>query len=119
MAVLEVGDKELFDREILGASEATVVAFWAEWCPFCRRFREHFERAASVRRGRFAIVRLDDEDNPLWERYAVSVVPSIAMFRGGVIAARRDGVLGRGITPGELERFLNEVLPSRTLHESP
>jgi len=66
MAVLEVPDEESFDRDVLRADEPTVVAFWAEWCPHCRRFRPLFESASSARRERFAIIRLDQDDNPLF-----------------------------------------------------
>jgi thioredoxin 1 len=113
MALLEVPDEEAFEREVLQAEGPIVVAFWAEWCPFCRRFRPLFESASSARGERFAIVRLDSEDNPLWDRYAVAVVPTVAMFRGGRLAARKDGVLGRGINGTDLAAFLDEVLPSR------
>jgi thioredoxin 1 len=112
MAVLEVADAESFEREVLRSDGPTVVAFWAEWCPFCRRFRPLFEKASSERGGRFAFVRLDENDNPLWERYAVAVVPSVAVFRGGAVAARKDGVLGRGISAEVLAAFLDQALPA-------
>lgn len=108
LAVLEVPDAESFDRDVLRADEPTVVAFWAAWCPFCRRFRPLFEKAAE-RGGRFAIVRLDADENPLWERYGVAVVPSVAWFRNGALAARKDGALGRGISAQELAAFLDRV----------
>jgi thioredoxin 1 len=114
MAVFEVPDADAFARDVLGADEPTVVAFWAEWCPHCRRFRPHFEKAADARRGRFAIARIDEYTNPLWERYAIDVVPTVAYFRGGDLAARRDGKLGRGVTEAELIAFLDEVLPTPT-----
>jgi len=115
MAVLEVPDEESFDRDVLRADEPTVVAFWAEWCPHCRRFRPLFESASSARRERFAIIRLDQDDNPLWDRYGVAVVPTVALFREGRLTARRDGVLGRGIGARDLAAFLDEVLPPTTM----
>lgn len=114
MAVFEVTDAESFDREIVPEDEPTVVAFWAEWCPHCRRFRPLFERESANRGSRFAIVRLDADDNPLWERYAVAVVPTVAVFRHGEVAARQDGMLGRGISGHDLAAFLDKALPART-----
>jgi thioredoxin-like negative regulator of GroEL len=114
MAVFEVMDEESFDRAVLPADEPTVVAFWAAWCPHCRRFRPLFERESADRGGRFAIVRLDADDNPLWERYAVAVVPTVALFHRGEVAARKDGMLGRGISGHDLAAFLDDALPART-----
>jgi len=42
MAVEEVPDADAFRREVLEPAGPMVVAFWAEWCPFCRRFRPWF-----------------------------------------------------------------------------
>jgi len=114
MAVLEVPDEESFERDVLRADGPIVVAFWAEWCPHCRRFRPLFESASDARGERFAIVRLDADDNPLWDRYAVAVVPTVALFRDGRLAARRDGVLGRGIGARDLAAFLHEFSPPAT-----
>ena len=114
MAVFEVADAESFDREVLQSDEPTVVVFWAEWCPHCRRFRPLFEGASADRPGRFAIVRLDADSNPLWDRYAVAVVPSLALFRHGVVAARKDGALGRGISAHDLAAFLHQAMPAET-----
>ena len=109
MAEFEVGSAEEFERGVLRAPEPTVVMFWAAWCPFCRSFRPAFDARASQSRARFAVVRLDDEDNPLWDAYRVDVVPTLAYFRGGELVARKDGKLGRGLGEPELAAFLREA----------
>lgn len=112
MTEFEVATPEAFDRDVLKAEEPTVVMFWAGWCPFCRRFKPVFDAYAAKRDGRFAIVRVDDEDNPLWEKYHVDVVPSIAFFQAGKLVARKDGHLGRGLSEPEFAGFLEQVLPA-------
>src|SRR3972149_3215189 len=54
-------------------------------------------RPAERLRGGFASVYLDDYESPLWEDYDVSVVPTLALFRGGELVDREDGVLGYGV----------------------
>ena len=73
--MLLVKDPDAFQTTVLEASEPTVVMFWATWCPFCRRFRKDFEELAASRPWRFAAVSLDDYDDPLWDDFAVDVVP--------------------------------------------
>ena len=109
MAAFDVPTPERFEREVLAAKEPTVVLFWAPWCPFCAEFRPVFERYAASRDGRFAVVHLDREDNPLWNRYQVDVVPTLAVFRGGWLVARRDGRLFEGLSERELIDFLREA----------
>ena len=111
MAVVDVRTPEEFQRDVLSARDGTVVMFWAAWCPFCRAFKPSFDAHAAKSPGRFAVVHLDEEDNPLWERYDVRVVPSLAFFQDGVIAARKDGRLMRGLSESELQAFLGQVVP--------
>jgi len=59
----------------------------------------------------FAAVYLDDEENPLWEDYAVEVVPTLALFRGGKLVDRLDGILGYGIDRKMVDDFVNRLQP--------
>jgi thioredoxin len=110
--MIQVRDSQAFQSSVLQSTEPTVVMFWATWCPFCRRFKADFERIASSRPWRFAAVYLDDENNPLWEDYAVEVVPTLALFRDGQVVDRLDGVLGYGIDRSMVDAFFRRVQPA-------
>ncbi len=110
--MLEVRDSEAFQKTVVQASEPTVVMFWATWCPFCRRFKREFDQLASSRPWRFAAVYLDDEDNPLWDDYAVNVVPTLALFRDGKVVDRLDGILGYGIDRKMVDTFVRGLRPT-------
>ena len=107
--VIEARSADGFRMEVLEAREPVVVMFWATWCPFCRRFRKMFDDLASSRPWRFAAAYLDDYENPLWDDYAVDVVPTLALFREGTLVDREDGVLGYGIDRSRLEAFVRRV----------
>jgi len=107
--VLEVKDAKAFRAQVLESKEPTVALFWATWCPFCRRYKPEFDRVAAQRPWRFASVYLDDESNPLWDDYAVEVVPTLALFRDGKIVDRQDGILGYGIDRRASEAFVERV----------
>jgi thiol-disulfide isomerase/thioredoxin len=106
---MDIRDPDAFRREVLESREPTVVLFWATWCPFCRRFKPEFDGLARELGIREATVYLDEESNPLWEDYDVQVVPTIALFRGGALVDRQDGVLGYGLDRASLGAFSRRV----------
>lgn len=110
--MLEVRDANAFQDSVVRSPEPTVVMFWATWCPFCRRFKDEFDKLASSRPWRFAAVYLDDESNPIWDDYAVDVVPTLALFRDGTVVDRMDGILGYGIDRPMVEKFARRVEPA-------
>ena len=107
--MLEVKDDRGFRTQVLESPEPTVVLFWATWCPFCRRYRPEFDKLAAKFPWRFASVYLDDEANPLWDEYAVDVVPTLALFRDGQLVQRQDGILGYGIDRKATDAFAARV----------
>ncbi|TLZ77713.1 MAG: thioredoxin family protein [Methanobacteriota archaeon] len=110
-AMLQVKDLAAFRETVVESDEPTVVMFWATWCPFCRRFKQEFERLAAAHPWRFAAVYLDDEDNPLWDDYAVDVVPTLALFQDGKVVDRLNGVLGYGISRKMVDEFVRRLQP--------
>jgi len=51
-------------------------------------------------------VLLDDYDNPLWDEYDISAVPTVILFEGTQVYRRLDGRLGRGLKADELVMWL-------------
>ncbi len=109
IVVLDVKDAKAFRAQVLDSQEPTVALFWATWCPFCRRYKPEFDKLAAKFPWRFASVFLDDESNPLWDDYAVDVVPTLALFRDGKLVDRQDGVLGYGIDRKATDAFASRV----------
>ncbi len=107
--MLEVKDAKTFRAEVLQSPEPTVALFWATWCPFCRRYKPEFDKLAAKFPWRFAAVYLDDESNPLWDDYSVDVVPTLALFQGGKLVDRQDGILGYGIDRKATDAFAARV----------
>ncbi len=107
--MLDVKDAKAFRAQVLESKEPTVVLFWATWCPFCRKYRPEFDKLAAAHPWRFASIYLDDESNPLWDDYAVDVVPTLALFLGGKLVDRQDGILGYGIDRRATEAFAQRV----------
>jgi thioredoxin 1 len=80
----------------------------ADWCPFCQKFKPIFESAANSPNSRlkFYGFNINDDDNPLWERFSINAVPTLIAFEKGKIASRRDANMGLGLNKSDLDSIL-------------
>ena len=97
---------EKFEDEVLHAEKPIVVLFDASWCPFCRAFRPIMESRSRDLPWPIVAVLLENDDDPLWDRYEIAVVPTLAVFESGRIVFRADGTLGVGLGPDDIARLL-------------
>jgi len=104
----EVANKH--DLEIQLKKHKRVLAlFYASWCPFCRRFLSVFDKSYSQYDFNSILrVKVDDDDNPLWEEYSIGAVPTVILFEEGKVFRRLDGRFGYGLSEKRLEEWLNE-----------
>jgi len=97
------------------------VAFLADWCPFCQAFRPGFESMAASLGGRL-IADVTAEESPLWDTFALEVVPTVVVFRGGIPVARFDGIPGVGLGEKELAKVaaaMEAADRSRSISDGP
>ena len=99
---VEIKDGRALSGAIAG--RACFVLFHSAWCPFCLAFAPAYDRLAADGDGVFLKVSTDDAPGAE-EEYAVEVVPTVLYFRGGRVAARLDGELGRGLDAKQLRAF--------------
>ncbi len=98
-----------FDREVLERDSPLVVLFEAEWCPFCTSFSAVLNQRADKIPMPVLAVLLNDDDDPLWDRYSIEAVPTLAVFDGGEIVFRIDGVLGIGLDNTDVSRLIEQI----------
>ena len=97
-------------EKILSSQEKALVMFYADWCPFCRKFKPIFETSEnSPPNTKFYESNIDDDNNPLWERYSINAVPTIIAFEKGEIISRRDAKMGIGLVKSDLDSIIKET----------
>ena len=97
-----------FDFKILSSKERTSVLFYAEWCPYCANFKPIYEETKSDKFQKKAAL-VNEDENPLWERFYIQAVPTVVVFENGKILARRDAKRGVGLTRNDMISLIDEL----------
>jgi thioredoxin 1 len=93
----------------IGESESIVALFFAQWCPYCRAFKPAFEKTASSSDRDCGLIDISDEKSEYWDRYGISIVPTVIVFSNGEVIARKDGKPRVGLRESELKDLLDET----------
>ena len=89
--------------------DLSIIVFRADWCPFCRKFRPLYEAYEGMVNARMAEAVVNEDENPLWDRFNIQVVPTIVAFRSGKEIARRNGVAGVGLDESDLKALISKL----------
>ena len=84
--VLVVTDAS-FEREVLKSAVPVLVDFWAPWCGPCRMVAPVVEKLCAEYAGRVKFCKLNVDENRLAsQRYQVMSIPTVILFKKGLIA---------------------------------
>ena len=85
--------KQNFEQEVLQSEKPVLVDFWATWCGPCRMLAPTIEKIAEEQEGVVKVGKVDvDEEPELAVKYGISSIPTLMVFKDGVIRKASVGV---------------------------
>lgn len=104
-------DYALGEVDSLTNNANSLVLFYADWCHYCSRFIPIFEDGLKKVNPKILAggVKLNDDENPLWDKYNINAVPTLIAFSNNSIKSRRDAKMGVGLTSSDLDSILHEI----------
>jgi len=99
---------EEFDSKVLSSNKKSVVLFYATWCPYCANFKPTFESAKIEKANKFGSI-IDEDENPLWDRFNIQAVPTMIVFDNGKVVLRKDAKKSVGLTKSDMDSIVSEL----------
>ena len=104
--VLEITD-ENFDKEVLVDNQITLVDFWATWCGPCRKLSPLIDEIAEEYKGKVKFVKIKaDENLETAQKYSISGVPSLLIFKNGEPVERMVNMVPKSIIVSNLNKYV-------------
>lgn len=95
-----------FDKDVIAVSSdrPVLVDFWATWCAPCKLIAPVLEEIADEYADKITIAKIDVDENPQVARdHQVMSIPTLMVFKDGVVVHKIVGTKGKAALLRELE----------------
>ena len=95
------------DEQVASSPLPVVIDFWAEWCGPCKMLSPALEAIAEEHHDKLCVAKLNVDENPeTARRFNAMSVPTLLVFRDGLLVKRLVGARGKSHLVHELAEFL-------------
>jgi len=104
--IVQVGGDN-WQSEVIDSDVPVVVDFWAEWCGPCKAIAPILEQVAGEVSGKAKIAKVNvDENQQLAAEFGIRSIPTLLVFKGGVVQEQMVGALPKVAIMQKLEAHL-------------
>lgn len=91
---VDVKSDLVFDALVSRSALPVLVDFWAPWCGPCKMVAPEVRKVANETAGHLLVAKVNTEEVPsLAQRFRVTAIPTMALFKNGIEVARRAGAM--------------------------
>jgi thioredoxin 1 len=96
-----------FESEVVKSDLPVLVDFWAVWCGPCKMVAPAVAKIAEKYEGKIKVGKVNvDEEPELAEKFNISSIPTLGVFKGGKLVNQRIGAVSLSV----LESFVSEYV---------
>ncbi len=95
MSIVHVNNDN-FESDVLKSGKPVLVDVWAEWCGPCKMIAPILEEISTEYDERLQIAKVDVEENQaIAMQYGIRSIPTLMIFKDGVVQAQHVGMLSK------------------------
>lgn len=92
-----------FNETVANSKVPVVIDFWAEWCGPCKMIAPILEELSSEYTDKWLFAKLNVDENPaVATSYQVMSIPTLLVFRDGMLVQRIVGAKSKAVLTAEL-----------------